>query len=63
MQQLERAFSSGHYPDVIVRESLAAQLQLSEARIQVGHWLLYSHLAIIQRLSVFQSRLTIQCRA
>ena len=35
MQQLERAFSSGHYPDVVVRESLAVQLQLSEARIQV----------------------------
>jgi len=36
MQQLERAFSGGHYPDVVIRESLAAQLQLSEARIQVG---------------------------
>ena len=35
MQQLERAFISGHYPDVVARESLAAQLQLSEARIQV----------------------------
>jgi len=35
MHQLERAFSGGHYPDVVVRESLAAQLQLSEARIQV----------------------------
>jgi len=35
MQQLERAFSGGHYPDVVVRESLAAQLQLSEARVQV----------------------------
>ena len=35
MQQLERAFSSGHYPDVVIRESLAVQLQLSEARIQV----------------------------
>jgi len=36
MQQLERAFSSGHYPDVVVRESLAVQLQLSESRIQVS---------------------------
>ena len=36
MQQLERAFTTGHYPDVVVRESLAAQLQLSEARIQVS---------------------------
>jgi Homeodomain len=36
MQQLERAFASGHYPDVVVRETLAVRLQLSEARIQVN---------------------------
>ncbi|ESN93813.1 hypothetical protein HELRODRAFT_88034, partial [Helobdella robusta] len=32
---LERTFAKTRYPDIIIRESLAASVGLSEARIQV----------------------------
>lgn len=37
LHELERAFDESQYPDVQVREDLAARLDLSEARIQVRH--------------------------
>ncbi|XP_016996096.1 homeobox protein unc-4 isoform X2 [Drosophila takahashii] len=36
LEELERAFSASHYPDIFMREALAMRLDLKESRVAIG---------------------------
>lgn len=36
MEELDRAFSASHYPDIFMREALAMRLDLKESRVVVS---------------------------
>lgn len=55
LQVLEGTFSKTHYPDVVMREQLAAYINIPESRIQVS-WKIYAKIARILRNSTFQVR-------
>ncbi|KFB45349.1 homeobox protein unc-4-like protein [Anopheles sinensis] len=38
LEELERAFSASHYPDVFMREALAMRLDLKESRVAIWYY-------------------------
>jgi len=52
LNQLERTFHKTHYPDVVLREQLAARVQLKEERVEVFCFFICSFICRLQGTKV-----------